>query len=101
MLEEARELAGWSKESEALSIYQALESIEDLRGKQGKRYGLALLLTCVTGQDGGRNHPPSHLRMAPITQYVVARRFANHASHVPMRGHLLQRLTGSRPSPGQ
>src|SRR5450432_3521078 len=47
MLEEARELAGWSKESEALSIYQALESIEDLRGKQGKRYGLALLLTCV------------------------------------------------------
>src|SRR5450432_1030342 len=76
MLEEARELAGWSKESEALSIYQALESIEDLRGKQGKRYGLALLLTCVTGQDGGRNHPPSHLRMDPLPQYVVARRFA-------------------------
>lgn len=47
MLEEARELAVWSKESEALSIYQALESIEDLRSKQGKRYELALLLTCV------------------------------------------------------
>ena len=47
MLEEARELAAWSKESEALSIYQALESIEDLRSKQGKRYELALLLTCV------------------------------------------------------
>lgn len=47
MLEEASSLAGWSKESEALSIYRALESIEDLRGKQGKRYGLALLLTCV------------------------------------------------------
>ena len=38
MLEEARELAAWSKESEALSIYQALESIEDLRSKPGKRY---------------------------------------------------------------
>ncbi len=47
MLEEARELAAWSKESEALSMYQALESIEDLRSKQGKRYELALLLTCV------------------------------------------------------
>jgi hypothetical protein len=47
MLEEARDLAAWSKESEALSIYQALESIEDLRSKQGKRYELALLLTCV------------------------------------------------------
>src|SRR5437868_3729278 len=47
MLEEARELAGWSKEREALSIYQALETIEDIRSNQGKRYGLALLLTCV------------------------------------------------------
>lgn len=47
MLEEASSLAGWSKESEALSIYQALETIEDLRSKQGKRYELALLLTCV------------------------------------------------------
>jgi predicted transposase YbfD/YdcC len=47
MLEEAREQAGWSKESEALSIYQALETIEDIRSDQGKRYGLALLLTCV------------------------------------------------------
>lgn len=47
MLEEASSLAAWSKESEALSIYQALESIEDLRSKQGKRYELALLLTCV------------------------------------------------------
>jgi hypothetical protein len=47
MLEEARELADWSKESEALSIYQALGQVEDRRGKKGKRYGLALLLTCV------------------------------------------------------
>ncbi|HXZ04836.1 MAG TPA: ISAs1 family transposase [Ktedonobacteraceae bacterium] len=47
MVEEARELAAWSKESEALSIYHALEGIEDVRGKQGKRYELALLLTCV------------------------------------------------------
>jgi len=96
-LEEASSLAGWSKESEALSIYQAVESIEDLRGKQEKRYGLALLLTCVAGQDGGKNHPTSHLRMDPLLQEVVARHLANHASHVPMRGHLLQRLTGSRP----
>jgi hypothetical protein len=47
MLEEARELAQWSKEYEALSIYQELSKIEDTPGKQGKRYGLALLLTCV------------------------------------------------------
>lgn len=47
MLEEARELAGWSKECEALSIYQELSKLEDRRGKQGKRYSLALLLTCV------------------------------------------------------
>ena len=47
MLEEARELAGWSKESEALSIYQALGKLEDKRKKKGKRYTLALLLTCV------------------------------------------------------
>lgn len=47
MLEEARELAEWSKESEALSIYQALSTIEDPRRNKGKRYSLALLLTCV------------------------------------------------------
>lgn len=47
MLEEARELAGWSKESEALSIYQELGRLEDRRGKKGKRYSLALVLTCV------------------------------------------------------
>jgi predicted transposase YbfD/YdcC len=47
MVEEARELAGWSKEGEALSIYQALSQIEDRRRKKGKRYSLALLLTCI------------------------------------------------------
>src|SRR5215469_14465643 len=47
MLKEARELAGWSKESEALSIYEELGKIEDTRGKKGKRYTLALLLTCI------------------------------------------------------
>ncbi len=47
MVEEARERGGWSKESEALSIYQELGKIEDTRGKKGKRYKLALLLTCV------------------------------------------------------
>jgi predicted transposase YbfD/YdcC len=47
MLEGARELARWSKESEALSIYHELGKIEDRRGKKGKRYSLALLLTCV------------------------------------------------------
>lgn len=47
MLEEARELARWSKEAEALSIYHELSKIEDRRGKKGKRYSLALLLTCV------------------------------------------------------
>jgi len=37
MVEEARELAEWSKECEALSIYQELGKIEDPRGKKGKR----------------------------------------------------------------
>jgi hypothetical protein len=46
MLEEARELAGWSKESEALSIYQALETIEDLRSKQLNSFVLALFDFC-------------------------------------------------------
>jgi predicted transposase YbfD/YdcC len=47
MVEEARELAGWSKECEALSMYHELSKIEETRGKKGKRYSLALLLTCV------------------------------------------------------
>jgi predicted transposase YbfD/YdcC len=47
MLKEAGEQAGWSKECEALSLYQELSKIEDIRGKKGKRYSLALLLTCV------------------------------------------------------
>ena len=47
MIKEARELAGWSAESEALSVYQALEQLADKRRAQGKRYSLALLLTCV------------------------------------------------------
>jgi hypothetical protein len=47
MLTEARDLAGWNKDCEASSIYQALSKLEDTRGKKGKRYTLALLLTCV------------------------------------------------------
>lgn len=47
MVKEARELAGWSAESEALSVYQMLEKLTDKRRAQGKRYSLALLLTCV------------------------------------------------------
>lgn len=47
MLDEARELAGWSKEAEALSIYQELRKLEDPRRQRGKRYALALVLTCV------------------------------------------------------
>src|SRR5450631_4242091 len=47
MLNEAWEQAEWSKECEALSIYHELDKIEDTRGKKGKRYRLALLLTCV------------------------------------------------------
>lgn len=47
MIAEARELGGWSAESEAYSVYQALEQVRDKRRAQGKRYSLALLLTCV------------------------------------------------------
>lgn len=47
MLKEARELAEWSAESEAFSVYHALEKLTDKRRAQGKRYSLALILTCV------------------------------------------------------
>jgi hypothetical protein len=47
IVNEARELAGWNAESEAFSIYQAMLSITDTRGKKGKRYSLALILTFV------------------------------------------------------
>lgn len=47
MIAEARELGGWSAESEAYSVYQALEQVRDKRRAQGKRYSLALILTCV------------------------------------------------------
>jgi hypothetical protein len=47
IVREARDLAGWSKECEALSIYHELSKLEVSRGKRGKRYTLALLLTCV------------------------------------------------------
>lgn len=44
---EARELVGWDAESEALSIHQALMTLTDTRKKKGKRYSLALVLTCI------------------------------------------------------
>lgn len=47
MIAEASELAGWSKEIEALSVYQAIQKLEDKRKSKGKRYSLALILTCV------------------------------------------------------
>ena len=47
MITEARELAGWNAESEALSVYQTLGKLTDKRRAQGKRYSLALVLTCV------------------------------------------------------
>lgn len=37
MLGEARELAQWSAEQEALSVYQALKQVADPRRAQGKR----------------------------------------------------------------
>jgi predicted transposase YbfD/YdcC len=47
IVNEARELAGWNAESEALSVYQAMMTLTDTRGKKGKRYSLALMLTFV------------------------------------------------------
>lgn len=47
MISEARELAGWNPESEAFSIYQAMTTLVDTRGKKGKRYSLALILTFI------------------------------------------------------
>jgi hypothetical protein len=47
MLEEARELAGWQAETEVLAVYTALLQVKDKRGKQGKRYALALVLTYI------------------------------------------------------
>ncbi|MEO7021347.1 MAG: transposase family protein [Ktedonobacteraceae bacterium] len=47
MVQEASELAGWNADSEAVSVYQALMKLTDTRGKKGKRYSLALLLTFV------------------------------------------------------
>lgn len=47
MIKEARELAGWNAEREALSVYQTLEKLTDKRRAQGNRYSLALVLTCV------------------------------------------------------
>lgn len=47
MVQEAKELAEWSEESEAFSVYQALEKLPDPRRAQGKRYSLALILTCI------------------------------------------------------
>jgi hypothetical protein len=47
MVIEARELAGWNAESDALSVYQAMIKLTDKRGKKGKRYSLALMLTFV------------------------------------------------------
>lgn len=35
--EEARELVKWNAESEALSVYQAMKTLTDARGKKGKR----------------------------------------------------------------
>lgn len=47
IVQEASELAGWNAESEAVSVYQALMKLTDTRGKKGKRYSLALMLTFV------------------------------------------------------
>jgi hypothetical protein len=47
MINEARELAEWNPESEALSIYQAMMTLTDTRGKKGKRYSFAVILTFV------------------------------------------------------
>src|SRR5215469_14464815 len=45
--EEAKELAGWNQPGEVRSIYAVLQHLTDRRGKQGKRYSLALILTLL------------------------------------------------------
>jgi predicted transposase YbfD/YdcC len=47
MIGEAREWARWDAEKEAFSVYHALKQVEDPRRAQGKRYSLALVLTCL------------------------------------------------------
>ena len=45
--EEAKELAEWNQPGEVRSIYAVLQQLTDRRGKQGKRYSLALILTLL------------------------------------------------------
>lgn len=47
MMAQASELAGWNKEIEALSVYQAMQQLEDRRKSKGKRSSLALVLTLI------------------------------------------------------
>jgi predicted transposase YbfD/YdcC len=45
--EEAKELAEWNQPGDVRSIYVVLQHLTDRRGKQGKRYSLALILTLL------------------------------------------------------
>jgi hypothetical protein len=102
MLGEARELAQWSAEQEALSVYQALKQVADPRRAQGKRYSLALVLTCVLlAKMAGET-----TRQA-ITEWVRLRSdwlracVPGKSSPVSVCGHLQQDLAPHRSCPGQ
>jgi len=99
---EASELAEWSKESEALSVYEALSTLEDRRGRKGKRYSLALVITCVLlGKLAGET------TLLAIADWIRLRQDWLHTvlpttpKSISLRSDLQQCLTQCGPSPGQ
>ena len=89
MLDEAMEQVQLSIEIDALSVYRALEQIQDGRHKRGVRYRVALIFTLIRLGQSRRNDDQAFNRaVGAFTSPVAEGSATDHAHKLSVRSDL-------------
>jgi len=88
-LNEAMEQYQLAEEIDALSVYRALEQVQDGRHKRGVRYSVALIFTLIRLGQGGRNDDaPGDCAVGALASRVAEDSAAHSPQELSVRGHL-------------
>jgi hypothetical protein len=88
MLDEATEQMKLPVEIDAMSVYRAMEHIQDGRHKRGVRYSVALIFTLLLlGKVAGMT-TPGNRGVGALASGQAEASAADHAHELPLRGDL-------------
>src|SRR6266567_8233310 len=89
MLDEAMEQVKLPVEIDALSVYRAMEQVQDGRHKRGVRYSVALIFTLILlGKVAGMTTPLAIAQWVRRLSRVAEDSAANYPQELSLRGHL-------------